>query len=126
MKPKIKIIAVVVAVLLTACTTTPPPPPENVEPSQVFRTENIALDGDVWLHYHVADRKADGTFILANVRAIVTVHFKDGREARIWTKFDENATVFIPKLPTECRGRKCRFSVEIDWTLPDNEEETEK
>ena len=94
MKAKTKIIAILAAVLtLASCATTPPPPPKNVEPSPIFRAENIALDGDAGLHYQVADKKADGTFILANVRAIVTVRFKDGREARIWTKFDENATI---------------------------------
>ncbi len=112
---KIFLILAAVALLqiaLVSCSSSPKSPPENVAPSSVFKSEGITFDGSEWFHVHFADKKGITQAFMKNMPVIITVHFPDGRQGRIWTACDENSEVFIPNLSDEFKD--CKISMEID------------
>ena len=106
------VLIIILQIALCACATTKKNPPENVEPSTVFKSEGITFDGSEWYHVHFVHKKGKSQAFMKNMPVIITVHFSDGRQGRIWTKCDENSEIFIPNLSDEFKD--CKFSLEID------------
>ena len=111
MKVRKFILIFAAAVVLSSCASKVKNPPENVPPSTVFKSEGISFDGSEWYHVHFVHKGKSQAF-MKNMPVIITVHFPDGREGRIWTKCDENSEIFIPNLSDEFKD--CKFSLEID------------
>lgn len=115
---KAAFIALILLLQITLCVSCVPAkknPPENIEPSPVYKTENITLNGSTWIYLH-SDKEQKAFF--KNLPVIFTVQFPDGRESKIWTEFNEESVLFIPNMPDECDSRrkpKCKISYGIDW-----------